>query len=153
MGGQTLMRITSAATSHKKQNFGQQEQSESSTNSDHCSRPFAPFFVSYQVRNIEMNGGRRPNQGRGTANKHEQGRGKHPHLRVPNVCLCISVYLALFRFRLNLAGDSAIEYINIEYQYTHIIIIIIAAVIVNLPAAQTAKARAPSAASISSRTL
>ena len=27
-----------------------------------------------------MNGGRRPNQGRGTANKHEQGRGKHPHL-------------------------------------------------------------------------
>ena len=27
-----------------------------------------------------LNWGRRPNQGRGTANKHEQGRGKHPHL-------------------------------------------------------------------------
>ena len=27
-----------------------------------------------------MNGGRRPNQGRGTANQHEQGRGKHPRL-------------------------------------------------------------------------
>ena len=27
-----------------------------------------------------MNGGRRPNQGRGTANQNEPGRGKHPHL-------------------------------------------------------------------------
>ena len=27
-----------------------------------------------------MNGGRRPNQGRGTAKQHEPGRGKHPHL-------------------------------------------------------------------------
>ena len=26
-----------------------------------------------------MNGGRRPNQGRGTANQNEPGRGKHPH--------------------------------------------------------------------------
>ena len=29
---------------------------------------------------IKMNWGKRPNQGRGTANKHEQGRGKRPHL-------------------------------------------------------------------------
>ena len=28
---------------------------------------------------IKMNGGRRPNQGRGTANQNEPGRGKHPH--------------------------------------------------------------------------
>ena len=27
-----------------------------------------------------MNGGRRPNQGRGTADQNEPGRGKHPHL-------------------------------------------------------------------------
>ena len=27
-----------------------------------------------------MHGGRRPNQGRGTANQNEPGRGKHPHL-------------------------------------------------------------------------
>ena len=27
-----------------------------------------------------MNGGRRRNQGQGTANQHEQGYGKHPHL-------------------------------------------------------------------------
>ena len=27
-----------------------------------------------------MNGGRRPNQGRGTANQNEPGRGKHRHL-------------------------------------------------------------------------
>ena len=27
-----------------------------------------------------MNGGKRPNQGRGTANQNEPGRGKHPHL-------------------------------------------------------------------------
>ena len=26
-----------------------------------------------------MNRGRRPNQGRGTANQNEPGRGKHPH--------------------------------------------------------------------------
>jgi len=29
---------------------------------------------------IKMNGGRRPNQGRGTANQNKLGRGKHPHL-------------------------------------------------------------------------
>ena len=29
-----------------------------------------------------MNRGRRPNQGRGTTNKHEQGSVKHPHLCV-----------------------------------------------------------------------
>jgi len=29
---------------------------------------------------IKMNGGRRPNQGRGTANQNKPGRGKHPHL-------------------------------------------------------------------------
>ena len=27
-----------------------------------------------------MNGGRRPNQGQGTANQRKQGHGKHPHL-------------------------------------------------------------------------
>ena len=27
-----------------------------------------------------MNGGRRPNQGRGTADQNEPGHGKHPHL-------------------------------------------------------------------------
>ena len=29
---------------------------------------------------IKMNGGRRPNQGQGTANQRKQGHGKHPHL-------------------------------------------------------------------------
>ena len=29
---------------------------------------------------IKMNGGRRPNQGRGAAKQHEPGRGKRPHL-------------------------------------------------------------------------
>ena len=32
-----------------------------------------------------MNWGKRPNQGRGTANKHEQGRGKRPHFRLGTI--------------------------------------------------------------------
>ncbi len=36
-------------------------------------------MVIHTVRYIKMNGGRRPNQGRGTANQNEPGRGKHPH--------------------------------------------------------------------------
>ena len=37
------------------------------------------FLADYLVHYIKMNGGRRPTQGRGTANQNEPGRGKHPH--------------------------------------------------------------------------
>jgi len=36
--------------------------------------PWEPYIL------IKMNGGRRPNQGRGAAKQHEPGRGKRPHL-------------------------------------------------------------------------
>ena len=38
------------------------------------------YYMYYYYYIIKMNRGRRPNQGRGTANQNEPGRGKHPHL-------------------------------------------------------------------------
>ena len=43
----------------------------------------------------KMNGGRRPNQGRGTANKHEPGRGKHPRDRVLQI-IGVYIYILLY---------------------------------------------------------
>jgi len=42
-----------------------------------------------------MNGGRRPNQGRGTADQNEPGRGKHPLHYKTNSRLIISLELVV----------------------------------------------------------
>ena len=44
---------------------------------------------------IKMNGGRRPNQGRGTADQNEPGRGKHPLHYKTNSRLIISLELVV----------------------------------------------------------
>ena len=65
----------------------------------------------------KMNGGRRPNQGRGTANKHEPGRGKHPRDRVLQI---IRVYIYIFYYIYNIYINNII--ITIIYINIHIII-------------------------------
>ena len=54
----------------------------------HCLSLSSSMYVQY----IKMNGGRRPNQGRGTANQHEPGRGKHPHVQEPPYVVCIVLH-------------------------------------------------------------
>ena len=54
---------------------------------------------------IKMNGGRRPNQGRGTANKHEQGqgRGKQSYVVVAvgrYICIVTHVILKVKKYNL-----------------------------------------------------
>ena len=67
---------------------------------------------------ISMNGGRRPNQGRGTANQNEPGRGKHPHLSRRGVTIQITSMINIIH--IPTARDGMCMYYvprNLWYRY------------------------------------